>query len=59
MIGQLSKELGIMIDSGLCPACGAKDSFLNGPAGGLAVNIMCSACKVKYNILPGLGAQTI
>lgn len=35
-----------------CPQCGAKNSMLEGPHGGLAVNIMCSECKTVFWVAP-------
>ena len=44
-----------------CPECGAKNSMLEGPHGGLAVNIMCSECKTVFWTAPhrGFGAYPI
>ena len=44
-----------------CPECGAEDSMLEGPHGGLAINIMCSQCKMVFWTVPfaGFGAYPI
>ena len=44
-----------------CPQCGAKKSMLEGPHGGMAVNIMCSECKTVFWTTPieGFGAYPI
>lgn len=31
-----------------CPECGASDSMLKGPRGGLAINVKCSKCKTVF-----------
>ena len=31
-----------------CPQCGALNSMLQGPRGGLAVNIKCAICEGRY-----------
>ncbi len=43
---------------GICPDCGTK-KFLEGPHGGVSVNIMCDKCKSEFNICPGLFAERI
>jgi len=35
----------------LCPVCGTA-TLLEGPHGGLCVNVMCSRCRSKWNIAP-------
>ena len=40
------------LEKGLCPSCGAKDSMLAGPCGGLCQNIACSQCKTRFNVTP-------
>jgi hypothetical protein len=50
------------IHEGICPVCASKDHFLNGPSGGMAINIMCNSCKQKYWLVPGVrpfGAKKI
>jgi len=44
-----------------CPECGAIDSFLQGPRGGLAVNIKCKYCHIVFWTTPffGFGAYPI
>lgn len=44
-----------------CPNCKAKNSMLEGPHGGLALNIKCKACGQKYWTGPyrGFGAEPI
>lgn len=41
--------------SGACPDCGG--SLLQGPCGGLAMNLMCSVCAHEFNIGFGLDGQ--
>jgi len=41
------------LDKGECPDCHGT-TFLEGPHGGLAVNIQCAQCKSKFNIVPGV-----
>lgn len=44
-----------------CPECGATDSMLKGPRGGLAINIKCSKCKMVFwtSGFSGFGAYPI
>lgn len=44
-----------------CPLCGATDSFLVGPRGGLAVHVKCSQCHIVFFTSPfhGIGAYPI
>jgi len=46
---------------GECPNCNAKHSMLEGPHGGLAVNIKCTVCGQKYwtTSFRGFGAEPI
>lgn len=41
-----------------CPDCGKFD-FLEGPRGGLAVNIKCAHCGSKFNVCPPWFAERI
>jgi hypothetical protein len=43
------------LDSGICPDCGSP-RFLEGPHGGMNVNIQCAneKCQSEFNIVPGL-----
>ncbi len=34
---------------GVCPDCGG-DKFLEGPHGGLAVNVQCDNCGSRFNL---------
>jgi len=34
----------------VCPNCGAVDTLLKGPSGGVCTNVKCSECEKKYNI---------
>lgn len=43
--------MGEVVDKLTCPDCGGED-FLEGPHGGLAVNVKCSKCGCKLNITP-------
>ena len=42
-----------MLDDGICPDC-TGHHFLEGPHGGMNVNIKCAGCGAKFNIVPGL-----
>lgn len=44
-----------------CPECGAFDSMLEGPRGGLAINIKCSQCGMIFWTTPftAIGAYPI
>lgn len=44
-----------------CPECGATDSMLEGPRGGLAANTKCSKCNMVFWIssIYGFGAYPI
>lgn len=41
--------------------CGFCDSqeFLEGPHGGMSVNIMCASCGARFNICPPFSAEVI
>lgn len=41
-----------------CPDCGG-DRFLEGPSGGMCVNLKCANCGSKFNFAPSLGAHRI
>jgi len=43
--------LGEIADQLACPECGGKD-FLEGPHGGMAVNVKCAKCGYKLNVVP-------
>jgi len=51
-------EKAILFNYGQCPDCGG-EKFLKGPEGGLSENIMCTACKSKFNICPPWFAERI
>jgi len=40
---------------GVCPDCKSKD-FLEGPHGGMNINIKCAKCGSKFNICPEIGS---
>lgn len=46
---------------GKCPECGAIDSMLKGPRGGLGTNITCSQCNMVFwtSSIYGFGAYPI
>lgn len=48
-MSEVTKEESEKLAQGICPDCNGKD-FLEGPHGGLAVNIQCDNCKSKFNI---------
>jgi DNA-directed RNA polymerase subunit RPC12/RpoP len=43
----------MMLDDGKCPDCGGT-RFLEGPHGGMNVNVKCAGCGSKFNLVPGL-----
>lgn len=49
MIIQEDKYYDIMNKG--CVWCG-NDEFLKGPTGGLSVNVKCSGCGEKFNVMP-------
>ena len=53
MIEELTQTEVEAMDSGECPDCG-NTGFLEGPHGGMCVNIMCASCGARFNILPGM-----
>ncbi len=52
MIEKLTIDEVAALESNICPDCGGK-RFLEGPHGGINVNIMCSDCGAAFNIIPG------
>ncbi len=40
-----------VVDELICPGCGGKE-FLEGPHGGMAVNVKCKKCGYKLNVCP-------
>lgn len=49
------RKLGMWHDihsRGKCPQCGALDSMLQGPRGGLAMNIKCKYCHLVFWTTP-------
>lgn len=47
--GVNSSELLDALYKNMCPDCGGKE-FLEGPRGGMCVNIKCNNCGSKFNI---------
>jgi len=45
------KGLGEIVDELTCPECGGKD-FLEGPHGGMAINVKCVKCGYVLNVVP-------
>ena len=41
-----------------CPDCGSND-FLEGPSGGLSINIKCAKCDHKFNDMWVFGVERI
>lgn len=41
-----------------CPDCGSED-FLEGPHGGLSVNIECVGCGARFNMMGPFGVERI
>jgi hypothetical protein len=53
MIEDLTENKAVSLDKGICPDCrGVR--FLEGPHGGVCVNIKCANCGAKFNVVPGL-----
>lgn len=44
---------------GNCPFCGAVNPWLEGPRGGLAINLKCEQCHTKINWCGPLSSQLI
>lgn len=53
MIESLTANEVTALDSGKCPDCG-HDQFIEGPHGGMNVNIKCARCGARFNIIPRL-----
>jgi len=53
MIEDLTKDEILALDQCTCPDCGHPE-FLEGPRGGLAINIKCPNCGAKFCIVPGI-----
>lgn len=49
---------GVFIDPLYCPECGGAH-FLQGPRGGLAVNIKCGVCETEWWYAPLFGIRPI
>jgi hypothetical protein len=45
-----------LLDLGVCPDCGTK-RFWEGPHGGMNVNIQCSGCGSKFNVIPRISGM--
>ena len=56
MIEELTAEEVAALDAATCPDCGG-DKFLEGPHGGINVNIECSKCGARFNIIPRMGGS--
>ena len=41
----------VIVDKLICPECG-NEEFLEGPHGGLAVNVKCAKCGYRLNVTP-------
>lgn len=55
----LSTRVGMNIRDGFCPACDSTESLLEGPHGGLSINVKCKKCGNQYNVCGAFGAQWI
>lgn len=50
-----SKEKGLKLEcvrKNKCPDCKVKDQIMEGPHGGMSVNVRCANCGSKFNITP-------
>lgn len=43
------------INANRCPDCGASNSLLEGPSGGMSQNILCENCMMEFNVGFGFG----
>jgi len=50
-VNQVTTEEAKIIWQGSCP-CGAEQSLLKGPRGGLSINVKCEECGQSFNIPP-------
>jgi hypothetical protein len=52
---KLTNQEVAAIDNNTCPDCGGT-GFMEGPHGGMNVNIMCAndRCQSKFNVIPGM-----
>ena len=50
-------EKKIVMGKGDCPDCGG--GLLEGPTGGLSVNVKCSLCGAKFNEMGPFGVERI
>ncbi len=52
----MAKELSDVevdaLDRGECPDCGVK-ALQEGPCAGVSMNVRCSVCKARFNLIPG------
>jgi len=50
-------KLGAKIAKGVCPDCGGKGGFYEGPSGGMSTNIYCMnpKCRAFFNFTPMFG----
>ncbi len=55
-IEDVTAEEIVALDDGKCPDCQGQ-KFLEGPHGGISVNIECVGCGSRFNIVPGLGGS--
>lgn len=52
MTKELTNEESLALEEHKCPDCGGK-KFLEGPHGGVCVNVECAGCGSRFNIIPG------
>lgn len=50
---KLTDAEAALLNNTTCPDC-LERHFLEGPHGGMNVNIMCAECGAKFNVVPGL-----
>ncbi|MGA2178813.1 MAG: hypothetical protein ABSH15_04440 [Verrucomicrobiota bacterium] len=55
-IEELTEAEVAALDAGKCPDCGS-EQFLEGPHGGMNVNIQCAGCQAEFNIIPRLAGS--
>lgn len=43
------------MNKGKCPDCGCEGTLLQGPSGGMSINVGCDACLMEFNVHAGFG----
>ena len=48
----LSRSVASLLVEGRCPDCAEPSAFVEGPHGGLSINIACRACGAEFTFCP-------